>query len=272
MKLNHEDVKEFYLKTNSTVITAKFFNCSVSSIHFILKKFNIKTPKKGEAFKIYSHTENFFETIDCEEKAYWLGFLMADGYVSKNKNDITLALGIKDKSHLLKYKNSINSTSPVKDCVISKGPFKGKEFSRINITSNKTKSDLESLGCVNAKSLILQFPNIDKSLHNHFIRGYFDGDGSVFLSNDKHHRSGKISSIIYVSIVGTLEFLNSMFSIINIGTKECIKRNHKLVLNNTFQYRVKRHERCKQFYEYLYKDATLYLERKKQIFDNYFKE
>lgn len=66
----------------------------------------------------------------------------------------------------------------------------GKEYSRIQISSKTLTADLLKLGCTPRKSLTLKFPNdgIFKSndLIRHFIRGYFDGDGSVFISMEKH--------------------------------------------------------------------------------------
>lgn len=46
--------------------------------------------------------------------------------------------------------------------------------------------DLSKHGCVPNKSLILKFPTtLPNELVNDFIRGYFDGDGSVYINNKR---------------------------------------------------------------------------------------
>lgn len=57
--------------------------------------------------------KRFFKTIDTEEKAYWLGFLYADGSVSKDLKAVTLELNIKDIDHIRKFKRAINSTHKI---------------------------------------------------------------------------------------------------------------------------------------------------------------
>ena len=218
----------------------------------------------------YSLNENFFQEINTEEKAYWLGFLMADGCIldqPQRSKRLTIALKKDDISILHKLNSSLESNSKVHECKIKTGKFKDVEYCKLSISNEKLCQDLISLGCTPRKSLTLKFPDIKDELIHHFIRGYFDGDGSVFTSNEKHHRSKKIIKIIYVDFTGNKEFLESMFNKTNIGTIKCIKKT----ASQAYNYRVKRNPRCKLFYEYLYKDANIYLERKKIIFDDYFK-
>ncbi|UYZ23301.1 LAGLIDADG family homing endonuclease [Mesobacillus jeotgali] len=76
--------------------------------------------------------ENFFGKITTEEKAYWLGFILADGSVSKEnrRNCITLSLSRKDKEHLYKFKKSIKATYDIKDKIVY---LKAKEHSILNL-------------------------------------------------------------------------------------------------------------------------------------------
>lgn len=267
-------IKNCYLINNSTSKTAKECNCSIANVHFALKKFGIKTPDRSSGQIKFSFNENFFEIIDTEEKAYWLGFLYADGYVSQTfRNYVSLTLSKKDELHLYKFKKSLNSNHNIKNNIIKKGKFFGKEYSIIHLTSKKFKKDLENKGCVNKKSLITIFPkqSIPDNLINHFIRGYFDGDGSVFLSNEIHHRTKKIEPIIHCRMLGTKNFIEQCIIEMNfpIITLKKYKNSNKEVM---YEFVIKRKKRCKELKDFLYKNATIYLDRKKEIFDNYFKQ
>ena len=124
--------------------------------------------------------EDFFESIDTEEKAYWLGFLYADGYNYEAKGEVKVALAGKDKDFLLKLRDTIY---PNKD-----KPLYYKENSdlstgyELNMSSARMSRHLAKQGCMQAKTFKIKFPYfIDESLYRHFIRGYFDGDGSLSI-------------------------------------------------------------------------------------------
>lgn len=98
--------------------------------------------------KKYQVNENYFEKIDSEEKAYWLGFLYADGNVRMHKNKsgiLKLKLKQSDKKHIEKFSKCLNSNYPIKSGIeIIKN--KGKEYkcyhSTINIYNTKLVKDL----------------------------------------------------------------------------------------------------------------------------------
>ena len=49
------------------------------------------------------YNRHIFDEINSPEKAYWLGFIVADGYLNDDKNMLRIKLGNKDKSHLEKF-------------------------------------------------------------------------------------------------------------------------------------------------------------------------
>ena len=188
-----------------------------------------------------------FEIIDTEEKAYWLGFLYADGSVSSTDNRIELGLAEKDLNHIEKFKEFIGVPNK-----ISYRP-QTKSY-RYSFKSIPCKEDLIKQGCVPKKSLILKFPTeqqVPNYLIKHFIRGYFDGDG--WFSNT--------SSCFQVGIIGTEDFIKGFLNIIEIQNK-----NNKI-------FTVHREDGAKRyvfgglndvtnFLNWIYKDATIYLDRK----------
>lgn len=186
-----------------------------------------------------------FDIIDNEEKAYWLGFLFADGYVSRN-TEFELSLGLKDVLHLEKFKKFLSYEGRIYiDNKIGR--------CRLQFGDPQIVSSLKQKGCVNKKSLILEFPteeSVPSKLIRHFIRGYFDGDGSI----------GKPEMPIDVSILGTLPFLekfNKTASLLSANIIHKDKRHHHLVFISEFCG-----DNARNFCKYIYTDATIYLERK----------
>ena len=188
-----------------------------------------------------------FEIIDTEEKAYWLGFLYADGSVGSTDNRIELGLAEKDLNHIEKFKEFIGVPNK-----ISYRP-QTKSY-RYIFKSIPCKEDLIKQGCMPKKSLILKFPTeqqVPNYLIKHFIRGSSDGDGSF----------SHTSSCFQVGIIGTEDFIKGFLNIIEIQNK-----NNKI-------FTVHREDGAKRyvfsglndvtnFLNWIYKDATIYLDRK----------
>ena len=201
----------------------------------------------------YSFNENYFETIDSEEKAYWLGFLYADGcIVNDNTNKqykVVLTLNENDKEHVELFRKCLNSNNPIRR-VCSKLGDKEYFSSQFYIYSKKMVNDLYNNGCIQNKSLVLKPPTITDNLVGHFIRGYFDGDGSIYY-DEKRDR--------YIfSILGTNEVLSWICN--KIGIKEHI-RNAK---RNSCckEMRVNKKEDLIKIYDYVFKGSNISLNRK----------
>lgn len=117
---------------------------------------------------------DYFKIIDTKEKAYWLGFLFADGNVFKNKVSITASL--KDEEWMKKYINIIGANPNKNYKFLQKSS--GRIYYIISIHSKELSSDLKNLGCLPRKSKIIRFPKLDNlELDKAFLMGYFDGDG-----------------------------------------------------------------------------------------------
>lgn len=168
-----------------------------------------------EVHKLYN--ENIFDSIDTEEKAYWLGFIYADGYISSDplkgvfQYSFELQLSIKDKDHLQKFADFIGYKKELKDkrTHCDTGEYNS---TRLMINSKHLWETLNNYGCTPRKSLTLQFPdeNIfkDRSLIRHFIRGYFDGDGTLGVYDSRTDKY--IYSKVSCSVLGTEKFLGKI--------------------------------------------------------------
>lgn len=142
--------------------------------------------------------ENYFENIDTEEKAYWLGFLYADGAVGSSNNNIEVSLKSDDYLHLEKLKNSLGYSA-------DKTIYQDEIRCRFCFTNKKTKEDLIKLGCTPKKSLTLVFPTenqVPNQFLYDFIRGYVDGDGSLMINT--RGTGGRLS------LLGTKAFIEGL--------------------------------------------------------------
>lgn len=157
---------------------------------FILK--NIADERRGKGLycskdcqtkyaRKYFYDVNFFKTIDTPEKAYWLGFIYADGCLSKN--ELILHLGIKDEEHLNKFKKAIKSNGKIEI---------NETHATFRISSKEISYDLIKLGVLRRKTFIIKYPNLLKNLERHFIRGYFDGDGCISNIKNKNSKTWSI--------------------------------------------------------------------------------
>jgi len=201
---------------------------------------------------------NAFSSIKTEEQAYWLGFLYADGYVAKDSNRIELT--IKDKEHVEKFAEFLFlNKSVVKEKI---GRIKERNFSglyyRLSIRNVQIHSDLIAKGCTPKKSLTLVFPKEDilpKELQNHFVRGYFDGDGSLGIYSNKGAKPTP-----QLSIIGTKEFLDSIKKIYDLPENKYTR------CGKAFQYATVSKSQVEKFLISIYKNSVVYLDRKYNLF------
>lgn len=110
-------VKELYLNSNlSLTKIAEQLGVSRQTVTNFVKKEGLYQPAiKTRAVRTYAFDEGFFEEINSENKAYWLGFIAADGGIRQDGLRLTIELAIKDKEHLEKFNCSIRSQNPIKE-------------------------------------------------------------------------------------------------------------------------------------------------------------
>ena len=166
-----------------------------------------------------------------------------------------------------KIKDEIEFTGNIYNKEIHlKSTDKDYESSYMNIYDREICSDLKKLNIISNKSLVLgRFDFIPDEYEMNFLLGVFDGDGSVFISNEKHWRHGKIFPVIHFRFCGTKWFCSELQTILNIGGRlSHPKKAHKDFVELAY----KRNKKAKYFFNYLYKDATIYLQRKKNKFED----
>lgn len=237
----------------SATKAAKAFNLNPTSFCLNLKQMGIIAENKQNKTKF---NENVFDIIDSEEKAYWLGFIYADGSIDssplikekKSRYQFELSLSEIDHEHLDKFNSFMQHSK--NNVITGNVVLNGKTFKRCRwIINNKHLwHTLNKLGCTPNKSLTLRFPNLSEDLKRHFIRGYFDGDGSLGIYDDK----------LQCSCLGTLNMLDNILSDLNINLKYHHDKRHS---EFTYSFQLTS-EKGMNFLNYLYKDCTIYLQRK----------
>ena len=280
-KISDEQIKEMYLNGCSLTDIAKVAQDTKGlmalrrKLHLLGVSTNVSQKKYkyklSKAFKKYSVNEKIFDSIDTEEKAYWLGFLMADGYNHESKSCVALRLKKEDKEILEKYKQFLETDTPIYEYNrVTKVNKLERTYCELNICSPYFSEKLAELGCTQRKTFTLQFPNISQNLYSHFIRGFFDGDGCLSIKDrlDRRKKYGN-SKRYQFTIVSNTSFLIQLQKILveelNINTTILESSPNSLI--KSLHYNGK--NIVIKIMNYLYKDATIYLKRKHDLYIKY---
>ncbi len=254
----YEDNKDKILKLYYDGKTIKYIcdtlSCSKSLIY---KKFNEWGIKRRKRIKpqerynaIYNVDYEYFDNIDCEHKAYWLGMILADGFV--NKKEISLCLQLSDIKTIEDFRNDLSAEHPIK--------YNKDENPFLTICCTHMTNTLINYGFHNRKSWSVDLEkilkNIPKEYEHHFIRGMFDGDGCI-----KHYEYSYLKKpqfhFGYTGLENVCEYISSKLDINRKLIHESgltyttVTRDPKLIVN---------------IFNYMYKDATIYMDRKYNVF------
>jgi hypothetical protein len=239
---------------NSSVLSS-VYGISSQAICGLLKRRNIPRKNASEAQRIYEINWDTFSSIDTEPKAYWLGFLAADGNIG-NRNELSVSLALHDKEHLLKLSSFLGSNHPIHDY-----RYSYSSFSRLCIKSKQLIDDLRKAGVTQRKTFTLEWPkNMDDNLLRHFTRGYMDGDGGFDPGSMAHPWN------LMFRITGNTAFISSLQQFL---MRSCNLRETKLRIRHPGKpismvcYCGK--TQVGRIATWLYADATVWLERKHSI-------
>lgn len=206
----------------------------------------------------YSVDETIFDEIDTKEKAYWLGFIYADGNI--HDNNLTINLSARDIEHIRKFRKFMSSEHPIHEREIIAFDKPARE-ARIKIGSIKLCASLAKWGVFPAKSLILKPPiGLSDQLEPHFWRGMIDGDGCIRY--DVRSNSNGSWGIHLVS--GSRDIIEGFLGFVRkyVETKAKIESRDK----HTFSIRFGGNVIVQDILPVLYKDATVYLDRKYELY------
>lgn len=242
---------------------------SVSSVRMKARRLNVKRESK------YIYNRDFFEEINTEEKAYWLGFIYADGWIcineKKGNSEVGIQLKGSDYKHLQKFNKSLNGNIKVKKFFRDSGFCYGKSlpFCSIRIYCKKMAMDLEKNGATRNKTKTIELPKLSKEMMIPFLRGYFDGDGCLQLDKQRNVMRFDYCSASKQMLEQIREFLYKEYNItsyISTEDKKIDKRDGKLRIPN-YRLNFRGLRNGYNFGKLLYENANIYLDRKYKLFN-----
>ena len=256
-KYSEDFIVNYYVNNHTSIRRmAEELGISIDEVRYFLKKNNIhKKQSSGDfdEYRLHKVNKTYFQTIDSEAKAYFLGFIYADGYIT---NDALFWTSHKQDRHILETFCDCVGTD--KNCIKTID----EKYLRVMITSKEFVAYLHKQGAVQAKTLILTPPNIPKDLIPHFIRGYFDGDGSIYY--DKNTKSYRVS---FLGTETMLSWIKNFFQVKTTirpykkiarfdfgGNRQVFQKLSMIYDSSSEKFRLKRkYEKfldCKEKYEY----------------------
>ncbi len=221
----------------------------IAKKHNISKKKVMTILKGGVNNRKHNCTNQFQSGIHDEETAYWFGFLCADGHIGKYK--LQLSLANYDFAHIEKFSQYMGDTTPFYE-------LRYRNNSRCvsyDVNDKNITQTLKDLGIPHNKDkYYMDISFVPEQLFRHFIRGYFDGDGSFAIFKYKgdrinfglrgpHHILEKIKIHLRNNIDGLYDV-----KINNDGSHSLWFRSYKSVVD---------------IGNYLYNDSTIFLPRKR---------
>lgn len=267
-KLDGTSVIEDYLGGLSSEQLSERYGMSSVAIRNYLKKKGIEMRSAYDAIyddrraSPYTFNEHWLDELDCPEKFYFLGFFAADGCNFKKQNEAKIKLQKGDLELLEKFKKLLESDRPIYE-VYDKpnGSRKESYSSNFRLTSKYFCSRLEELGLPERKTYCLHFPDyIPEKYLRDYVRRIFDGDGSITINRVGKERGAS-------DIAGHPCFLKELKTVIE----------NTLSINIVFyqisetcaHLKINRQEDIKLFMDWMYKESSLYLERKFQIYQEF---
>lgn len=248
-----KEIVKQYNNGNSCSEISERYNCSPESIRICLKR-NHQSLRKKSTFRKWKIDEDYFSNIIKEQQAWLLGFIIADGSLSKGNRGhfLTIDLAKRDVQILKTIRKLLSSDCPIKPTKRSSVRFRlscKKLFNDLvgyGVFVNKTKN-----GTPDIRNLI------PARLHRHLLRGVFDGDGWI--------GKGKSRTALW-GIVGHYDFLYGLIhDMCNYCKIACPQPVEKITKTgkSVFQWQIGGANQLKRIYDFLYKDATVWLHRKR---------
>ncbi len=256
-QLEIEILNDYNLNTIDKKQIANKHDISMGTLRNILKRNGI-LDIRIETYSKYKKDTTRFETINNEETAYFLGMLMADGTLVEQKGfPRGVKLSLVDIDVIEKFKKFFNTDAPIR---IDKRSENHQITYTLEVSSAKIAKDLIKLGVINNKTFRTMIPEMNEEFIRHFIRGYFDGDGCLYTRKNKNCRTCLITSSSEL-ILKQIEGYCKLRDIIRKNKNIYVQKYRKY---HCWDFRLDHRYEIYKFLQHIYKDATVYMERKYQ--------
>lgn len=261
-KYKDEDFIDFcieYEKNKNAKEISEREGIPLQTLYYYIRKLNYSQPKR-----IYKLDEEYFKNINSQNKAYILGFIMADGCICKSQqrkpqvDRLIINISLKDKCILEFIKTELKCDYDIKE-YIPEGSYSDNPMCSLTINSMKLCSYLIKLGVIPNKTGHESIPKIQDRLKRHFIRGFLDGDG--WIKKDKNN----VTTIGFISCKEMLiSIKNEIAEHINVHSVARIYEDIRpdKINKNIYMINYSHSLDIKQLKIFLYKNANFYLKRK----------
>ncbi len=243
----------------SIIDISKQENVNYRTLYYGLKRNGFDVDISLTDKRSFKANDTYFESIDNAEKAYVYGLLLADGCLnfSKSTPRITLKLQSGDEELVEKIRDLL---SPGKTLYEENYIYKNKpgKSVKLEVCSTKIADDLMKWGFTERKTGNTKFPSFS-SYMSHFIRGYFDGNGSI-------SKNGEVKANCYLCSAD-YSFLSAMEEVLRSCNIDCIIYTEKRQGLDMHRLAI-RSGSLKLFFQYMYEDSTLHLNRKYSKYAN----
>ena len=213
-------------------------------------------------YKSKYHCDNtVFDKIDTPEKAYWLGFLYADGYNSGSYIQVTISKY--DINHLKKFRRFLYSDHPIRYREVD-------NTVNITISDKKLSNDLSKKGCVKGKTYCASFPcqkSLPRRFTRDFLRGFFDGDGYIkkMILQDVTSSNSITRKVVQVSFTIKMKHFaeqisDAIFHCCNNVKPNIYHADHEPY--DQYQVYIEGESHIRDFLDTIYRDSFIYLDRK----------
>lgn len=209
----------------------------------------------------YTLNEEYFDSIDTPNKAYIYGLLAADGYNYVPTGEIKLSLQEGDEQTLVDINKEIESNRPLHVRKFDRPSW--KDSYTLSISSVHISRQLEKIGIIRNKSLVLEFPEwISESLFPYMLKGYIDGNGWIqqyrigFMSSDKFAYGVQRFLIEHYGITSTVMDMKRHYDSRTKTWYICSKKKSKTLVEMMFEEPTIRIQRkYEKYIKYGYLDA-----------------
>lgn len=261
-------LKEYVENKRGLLFVSKQVKSTPETIKKFLREKNIHIRNFSEAAtesnknRALKKNEKYFQN-ENENMAWLLGFLASDGTIRKERNQIKIGLSKTDKEILEKIREELQLENEVKEYITEQG----YECVTLQWTSEQHKNDLTKYSIIPEKTFQLKPPySLNKKYWIDFIRGFFDGDGTI-NTNGHNGLRFSICSATKEILEWIITFLNENFQIPKVNILTDNRNQYPLYY---FTYST---NSTKKIFEILYSTkSTLYLQRKKEKYEKLIKE
>jgi len=265
-----EIIKNKYINGISTMGIGKEYGITNHKVAHILDSLGID--RDNNSMRKYTLNTKYFDNINTPNKAYILGLLYADGHNSFKRGTIEIALEECDKHILEDIKKELNYKRDLIYIPVCKKIINGKEYDvqpqyKLQIFSSYMCESLICCGMIPNKSNRLKFPMyIPDELLSHFIRGYFDGNGTMGCKDINVWNRKTIQPKITSTYDFNISLSKYLKENLNIESKVVFSSNNNGITSDLC---INKNSEKLKFCNWIYKDADMFLKRKHNIYAEY---